>query len=368
MFSLVSCFGFSQNLVQNSSFESEGIWKSKGDAMERHHQNILGVVPVDGVYYAELASDNGYQLYQEIEIEKGAYYEVSFYAQARPNVSPQESYFTFEVDDILSTECRPQLQSWQLYQFTFTPQSNKAVLKFEDSYFGKSGIGAMIDEVHVQKLERNFVQIFDGKSLNGWKQYGKTEDLAKNLWQVHDGTIVCNSMEQKDHGGVFLFFEEELDNFELKLKIQAFKSSPGNSGIQIRSRYDETGDIDGPQVDIHPPNPFRTGLLYDETDHYNRWLYPSMPNYKITPEIADNQAPFYYKEDGKWNDLHIICSGTDIKTYLNGVLVTDFKGRGILNDKIHEQLGVGMKGKVALQVHTGHEIKIAFKDILLKKL
>jgi len=91
-------------------------------------------------------------LSQEIEVEKDAFYEVSFYAQARPSVTAQESYFTFEVDDILSTHCRPHLGSWQLYQFTFSPKSNTTIIKFEDSYFGKSGIGAMIDQVQVKKL------------------------------------------------------------------------------------------------------------------------------------------------------------------------------------------------------------------------
>jgi hypothetical protein len=40
-------------------------------------------------------------------------------------------------------------------------------------------------------------------------------------------------------------------------------ASPGNTAVQFRSRYDASatapngGWLDGPQVDIHPPAPFR---------------------------------------------------------------------------------------------------------------
>jgi hypothetical protein len=76
-------------------------------------------------------------------------------------------------------------------------------------------------------------------------------------------------MGDKSHGAVWLFYEEELTDFELKIKFQAYEDSLGNSGLQVRSRFYEGGDIDGPQFDIHPPAPFRTALLYDESDGYN---------------------------------------------------------------------------------------------------
>jgi hypothetical protein len=44
--------------------------------------------------------------------------------------------------------------------------------------------------------------------------------------------------------------------------------------------------------------------------------------------------------------MEIICRGMDLETLVNGKLVTDFKGDGILND----------------------ELKIRFKDILIKEI
>lgn len=216
------------------------------------------------------------------------------------------------------------------------------------------------------KTEDGFVSIFDGKTMNGWKLYASQKDQDKNFWTIGHGMITADTMATKDHGAMFLFYEKELTDFELKLKFQAYRKSPGNSGVQVRSRY-RGKNVDGPQFDIHPPAPFRTGLLYDESEQYNRWISPSKPSWKISPQEVKHQAPFYYADDKvKWNVLHIICKGTSMKSILNGVLVTDFDGKGILDDEIHARQNVGMKGKIGLQVHNKDRILIRFKDILLK--
>lgn len=361
---------FSQNLISNGSFELEDkSWQSLGDQMERHHQSILGVIPPTGEYYAELANSRGYQLFQEVQVEVGAHYEVSFFAQARPRVTERESHFVFKVDEQLIANIQPDLGTWNRYAFTVEANSPKMTISLEDTYFGKDGIGAMIDDVEIRKQAPTYTQIFNGKTLDGWKVYAKPKDIEKNYWKVENGSIVCNTMGDKDHDAVWLFYEEELSDFELSIKFQAYRDSPGNSGIQVRSRYIDGGDIDGPQIDIHPPGPFRNALLYDETDGYNHWIFPKMPGSGLTKEDANNQSAFYYSDDQpSWNELQVICRGTSIKTILNGTIVTDFNGEGILNDAIHLKQNVGMKGKIALQVHGGHEILIAFKDIRLKKL
>ncbi len=226
------------------------------------------------------------------------------------------------------------------------------------------------DTVFNENPKNHFKDIFNGKNLKGWKVYGWEEDVQKNYWNVDEGSIVCNTVGNKDHKAVWLFYEKELENFELKLKFQTQRNLSGNSGIQIRSRYNtKNHDMNGPQIDIHPPNPFRTGLLYDESDGYNRWLFPNMPNSAISKDKVNHNAPFYYADDQlNWNELHIICNGTNIKTILNGVTVTNFNGKGILDDTTHQEQKVGMKGKIALQVHAGSELLMRFKDIQLKKL
>jgi hypothetical protein len=123
--------------------------------------------------------------------------------------------------------------------------------------------------------------------------------------------------------------------------------------------------MDGPQVDIHPPAPWRTGLIYDETRGVRRWISPSLRDWKIEPGNAPHHST--WKADD-WNDLHIRCTGTRIQTWLNDARVVDFNGEGILNDEAHRVHGVGMKGHIALQLHTGDELYIQFKDIIIRPL
>ena len=69
-----------------------------------------------------------------------------------------------------------------------------------------------------------------------------------------------------------------------------------------------------------------------------------------------------------WNDLELICKGTEVKTFVNGRLVTNFNGAGILDDDAHRKHGVGLKGHLALQLHRNDTIRIRFKDIWIREL
>jgi hypothetical protein len=218
-----------------------------------------------------------------------------------------------------------------------------------------------------------WISLFDGTTLDGWQIKCLPQDKDKAYWQVINGTIVCNSIDDKDHQYVWLMTDQEFSDFELQLKFKAYKDSPGNSGVQIRSRYDESEDapnggwMDGPQVDIHPPTPFRTGLIYDETREEKRWISPSLKNWEIDTSYAAPEWTFTYAEEG-WNALSIICVGTHIKTILNGDVITDYHGEGVLDNEAHKKHRIDKSGHIALQLHAGDALRIEFKDIKIKIL
>ena len=217
--------------------------------------------------------------------------------------------------------------------------------------------------------------LFNGRDLHGWDVRCLEKDRNKEFWKVSNGTLLCDSLGQPDHNYVWLVSETEFGNFELRLEFQAYRESPGNSGIQIRSRYDQSSDaprggwLDGPQIDIHPPAPWRTGLIYDETREERRWISPSLQDWSIEPSDGPETWKFKYadEEDG-WNDLRIVCKGTRIRTELNGIVMTDFDGKGILNNEAHLRRNVGMKGHLALQLHDGDELKIRFRNIRIRPI
>lgn len=214
------------------------------------------------------------------------------------------------------------------------------------------------------------VSLFDGKTLAGWHVAAKPADRDKTFWTVRDGAITCDSRGHKGHDYVWLLTDGEYADFELSLEVRGYRESTGNSGVQVRSRWDEMAQrLDGPQVDIHPPTPFRTGLIYDETRETSRWIWPSLPDWRIEPAQGPARWIWKYSDEGDgWNLLEIVCRGTRIRTKLNGLEMADFDGAGILDDGAHRSHNVGLTGHIALQLHTRDDLYIQFKDLLLRGL
>jgi hypothetical protein len=70
-------------------------------------------------------------------------------------------------------------------------------------------------------------------------------------------------------------------------------------------------------------------------------------------------AKFYYCDQGDcWNELEITAQDTLLRVVLNGVVVTHYDGQGVLNDAVHREHRVGMRGIIALQIHRGDELRI----------
>jgi hypothetical protein len=213
-----------------------------------------------------------------------------------------------------------------------------------------------------QTAEPGFVSLFDGETLNGWtiNCLPKDKKLAAKAWTVDDGTILANSIGHTEHFYILLATEKEYGDFILRLRIQVERGVTGNSGIQIRSRYNpETGWMEGPQIDINPPQPEWTGKLWNEGPGPHRWL---------SNEPIEGFKFFYADEGDGWNDMEITARGTRIKSVLNGVTVVDYDGSGVLDDELHKKHRVGMKGVIGLQLHSYHQLKLRFKDIRIKAL
>ena len=129
--------------------------------------------------------------------------------------------------------------------------------------------------------------------------------------------------------------------------------------------------MNGPQVDIHPPAAmaWRTGKIYDETREERRWISPSLKNATMDPKLKPAHYVFKYVDDGDgWNELTLVCDGLQIKTMLNGVVMTDWNGSGVLDNDVHAKHHVGRTGHFALQLHAGDELRIRFKDLTVRPL
>lgn len=221
-----------------------------------------------------------------------------------------------------------------------------------------------------QADDQEWISLFNGKDLGGWAVQCQSTDKEKTYWSVADGSILLDSLGDAGHNYVWLQSNGEYADFELKLKFQIYKGMKGNSGVQIRSRYDKQAEwLDGPQLDIHPQTPMRAGLIYDETRGTRRWIFPSLQkgDHRIPKEQTNPAVKLVYGEN-TWNEMHIVAKGTHIKCIVNGEVASDFDGSGILDDADHTKHHVGLKGHIALQLHTKSELKARFKDIQVRRL
>ena len=229
----------------------------------------------------------------------------------------------------------------------------------------------MVIALSCQDLSDDWKPLYNGQDLSGWVIKGKPEDLKRNYWLSYPDYIEANSLDFPDHDYVWLMTEGEYKDFELKFMFQAFGESPGNSGIQLRSRYNDLAYwLDGPQIDIHPPMPWRTGMMWDETKGNQRWIFPELNGKEwVDSSMAISNAPFYLANDPQnWNDMMIKAKGNQITAWLNGTLITDYMGEGTLDDSLHMAKNVGKVGHIAFQIHSGDALIIRFKDIYVREL
>ncbi|WP_280766601.1 DUF1080 domain-containing protein [Parabacteroides sp. PFB2-10] len=172
--------------------------------------------------------------------------------------------------------------------------------------------------------------LFNGIDLHGWEAYG-TE-----LWYVKNGLLYCESGPDKQYG--YLATRDYYDNFDLTVEFK--QEADGNSGVFIRSFIEEKVKVNGWQVEVAPKG-HGTGGIYES---YGRgWIA------QITKEQEE------HLKVGDWNTMRIKVAGDNIKTWLNGHPMID------LTD---EKIGKG-QGRIALQIHDGGGIKVAWRNLIL---
>ena len=146
--------------------------------------------------------------------------------------------------------------------------------------------------------DTGWTSLFNGKTLDGWVVKCRPEYRDKiGHWKVVDGTITAETAPGGKHNYMWLMTTKEYGDFELKLKIQTYGTSTGNSGIQVRSRYDDHASwLDGPQVDIHPPGSWRSGFIYDKPERRESgsgptWAAQRMQSQVMLPRAGNGSTP-----------------------------------------------------------------------------
>jgi predicted dehydrogenase len=177
--------------------------------------------------------------------------------------------------------------------------------------------------------------MFNGTDLSDW-----IID-TKELWSVRNGMIVGR------HDGLkyndFLRTREDFGDFELTLRFR-LAGGEGNSGIQFRSvPVPGSHEVSGYQADIGQQY---WGCLYDESRRNKVLAGP--------PEGA-----LAGLDKTGWNEYVVRAQGNFITLHLNGIRTVHY---------VEKDPDIRSRGFIALQVHSGPKIDVAFTDLKIREL
>lgn len=170
--------------------------------------------------------------------------------------------------------------------------------------------------------KQSWQSLFDGKTLNGWKQLG-----GKARYEVKDGTIIGIAVAGAPNS--FLSTEKTYGDFIFECEVNVDEGL--NSGIQFRSLSTpefENGRVHGYQMEVDATDRAFSGGIYDEARR--GWLY--------APELnAPAQSAF--KRNNAWNLYHIEAIGHSLRTFINGVevahVIDDMTAEGFFSLQVH---------------------------------
>jgi hypothetical protein len=187
--------------------------------------------------------------------------------------------------------------------------------------------------------DRDWISLFDGKTLNGWRS-GKLDSF-----KVVDGAIVT------DGPTAHLFYsgpvkDASFKNFEFKVEV--LTKAAANSGVYFHTAYQADGfPKEGFEVQVNNTatgergylERKKTGSLYGVRNVYKKLV-----------------------QDDQWFELRIVVRGKQVQTYVDGMLLVDYvepekpAGRGPVS-----------RGTFAFQCHDPGS-KAHFRNIAVRPL
>ena len=179
-----------------------------------------------------------------------------------------------------------------------------------------------------------WVQLFNGKDLTGWAEVGKEK------WTVEDGVIHGQGVSNA-YG--YLRTEKRYKDFWLSLRFKC--EADGNSGVYFHTEF-APGAVSvsqGLQFEIDRTINHHNAGLYGDG---RQWIAWPAPEYEQVLRPTD------------WNDMLVKVEGNHMVAILNGVEVLNFT----------DPTPKSFDGHIALQLHSGGEGNMRFKDIYVRDL
>jgi len=222
--------------------------------------------------------------------------------------------------------------------------------------------------------KKGFITIFDGKTLAGWRGYGKNHVPSK--WKVQDGAIFFDS-KAKGEGGDIIFAHQFGPNFEFEMEWKIAEG--GNSGIFYLAREvaNQEGGIEpiyisAPECQVLDNERHPDAKLGKDGNRMSSSLYDMIP---AKPQNA--------KPAGQWNKVRIRVNNGHVQHFQNDVEVLSYDlwtpqwTKLLQESKFSEQAwptafdllnncgGPDRKGFIGMQDHGDN---VWFRNIKVKEL
>lgn len=202
-------------------------------------------------------------------------------------------------------------------------------------WLGLIGIVLVAGSVSQGRADEEWISLFNGKDLSGWKVNENPESF-----RVDDGLLVVNG--PRSHA----FYQgpdgkATFKNFHLKAEVMTKEKA--NSGIYFHTRFQDSGWPNRgyeAQVNNSHGDPKKTGGLYNVQDNYDA--------------VA---------KDDEWFNYEIIVDGKHIVVKIDGKTVSDYTEPDDL-DRPERQLS---EGTFAIQAHDPGS-KVLYRSIEVKPL
>jgi len=185
--------------------------------------------------------------------------------------------------------------------------------------------------------EEGFVQLFDGKSFDGWKINERPES-----WSIVDGAFVAKG----DRSHLFYVADEKpFVNFELRVDVKTEPKS--NGGIYFHTKFQPEGwpkyGFEAQVNNSYTSDPQKTGSLY-----------------AVVPVKEKNV------DDDVWYTETIIVKGKNVTIKINDKVVVNY------DEPADKKAGEDFTRKIdqgtfALQAHDPGS-RVHFKNIRVKRL
>lgn len=193
---------------------------------------------------------------------------------------------------------------------------------------------------------QQWIQLFDGKDLNGWKHVGPGEMTVEN------GVI-------HTHGGMGLLYWTggTIGNCVLRV-VYRMRDKNDNSGVYVR-------------IPIEPREPWMPVYYGYEVQIDN--IAKGEDEYHITGTLYSLTKPLARpgKPGPEWNTMEITLDGPHTVVTVNGVKVTDYtEGQPVPPKKLWFEPERGRRpefGFFGLQNHSDNDI-VFFKEVAIRPL